>query len=102
MTQTLMHFFKVTTTAELWWVVFGFFAQAMFMMRFLVQWIASERARQSIVPVAFWYFSLLGGVTLLAYAIHRRDPVFMFGQALGLLIYIRNLWLIRVSHAADR
>ena len=102
MTQTLMHFFKVTTTAELGWVIFGFFAQAMFMMRFLVQWIASERARQSIVPVAFWYFSLLGGVTLLAYAIHRRDPVFMFGQALGLVIYARNLWLIRASNAANR
>lgn len=101
MTQTLMHFFKVTTQAELWWVIFGFFAQAMFMMRFLVQWIASERARQSIVPVAFWYFSLIGGVTLLAYAIHRRDPVFMFGQALGLLIYIRNLWLIRASNARN-
>ena len=97
MVLSLMHFFKVTTEAELWWVTFGFFAQAMFMMRFLVQWIASERARRSLVPVAFWYFSLLGGLTLLAYAIHRRDPVFIFGQALGTVIYVRNLWLIHAS-----
>ena len=98
MTQTLMHFFKVTTQAELLWVVFGFFAQAMFMMRFLIQWIASERARASVIPVAFWYFSLLGGLTLLAYALHRRDPVFIFGQALGTVIYLRNLWLIHASN----
>ena len=97
MILSLMHFFKVTTEMELWWVIFGFFAQAMFMMRFVVQWIASERARASVVPVAFWYFSLLGGLTLLAYAIHRRDPVFIFGQALGTVIYVRNLWLIHAS-----
>lgn len=96
---SLMHLFKVTTQAELLWVIFGFVAQAMFMMRFLIQWIASERARQSVVPVAFWYFSLLGGLTLLAYAVHRRDPVFIFGQALGTVIYLRNLWLI---HAASK
>ena len=99
MTLSLMHFFKVTTQAELRWVIFGFPAQSMFMMRFLIQWIASERARRSVVPVAFWYFSLAGGLTLLAYAIHRRDPVFIFGQALGTVIYVRNLWLI---HAARR
>ena len=97
MTEALMHFFKVTTQSELLWVISGFFAQGMFMMRFLVQWIASERARRSVVPVAFWYFSMLGGVTLLAYAIHRRDPVFIFGQALGTVIYARNLWLIHAS-----
>ena len=91
--------FDVHTTGQLLWVLFGMFAQALFMMRFLVQWIASERARQSVVPVAFWYFSLAGGLTLLAYAIHRRDPVFIFGQALGTVIYLRNLWLI---HAAKR
>ena len=99
MTLSLMHFFKVTTQAELLWVIFGFLAQSMFMMRFLIQWIASERARRSVVPVAFWYFSLAGGLTLLAYAIHRRDPVFIFGQALGTVIYVRNLLL---THAARR
>lgn len=76
------------------WIVLGFVAQACFTMRFVVQWIASERARRSVVPVAFWFFSLLGGVLLLVYSIHREDPVFIAGQALGLIIYGRNLWLI--------
>lgn len=81
------------------WVALGFFAQAMFTMRFLVQWIASERAGRSVVPVAFWFFSLGGGLLLLIYAIQRKDPVFIAGQGLGLLIYIRNLMLIRRSGA---
>jgi len=76
------------------WIVLGFVAQACFTMRFVVQWIASERARRSVVPVAFWFFSLLGGVLLLVYAIHREDPVFIAGQGLGLIIYLRNIWLI--------
>ena len=76
------------------WIVLGFVAQAMFMMRFVVQWIASERAGRSIVPVAFWFFSIAGGTLLLIYAIVRKDPVFIAGQALGLLIYFRNLWFI--------
>jgi lipid-A-disaccharide synthase-like uncharacterized protein len=64
-------------------------------MRFLIQWIMSERARRSVMPTAFWYFSLAGGVVLLTYAIYRRDPVFILGQGMGLVIYARNLWLIR-------
>ena len=76
------------------WIVLGLIAQALFMMRFVVQWIASERAKRSVVPVAFWFFSLGGGLLLLVYAIQREDPVFILGQALGLFIYIRNLWLI--------
>ena len=76
------------------WVILGFVAQFLFMMRFIVQWIASERARRSVVPVAFWFFSLGGGVLLLVYAVKRADPVFIAGQALGLLIYLRNLALI--------
>jgi lipid-A-disaccharide synthase-like uncharacterized protein len=76
------------------WVLLGFIAQFAFMMRFLVQWIASERAKRSVVPVAFWFFSLGGGALLLIYAIQRQDPVFIAGQALGLIIYVRNLWLI--------
>ncbi len=68
--------------------------QAFFSMRFLLQWLFSERAKRSIIPVAFWYFSILGGATLLIYAIHRRDPVFIVGQASGLLIYVRNLHMI--------
>lgn len=78
----------------------GFFGQGLFSCRFLVQWIASERRKASIVPVAFWWFSLAGGTVLLAYAIHRRDPVFITGQTTGFLIYARNLWLLRRAPAA--
>ena len=76
------------------WIGIGFLGQFLFMMRFLWQWIQSERQRRSIIPIAFWYFSLAGGMTLFAYAVHRRDPVFITGQSLGLLVYTRNLLLI--------
>jgi len=76
------------------WVVLGFVAQFFFTMRFVVQWIASERARASVIPVAFWFFSIGGGVLLLIYALYRRDPVFIAGQALGLFVYLRNLYFI--------
>src|ERR1700739_4337444 len=76
------------------WVILGFVAQGFFTMRFVVQWIASERARQSGMPVAFWFFSIGGGALLLVYALYRRDPVFIAGQALGLLVYIRNVYFI--------
>lgn len=76
------------------WIAVGFIGQALFSARFIVQWLASERVRRSIVPKAFWYFSLAGGATLLAYAIHKRDPVFIAGQGLGLFVYLRNLYLI--------
>lgn len=76
------------------WTVIGFIGQALFGSRFLVQWIASEMRGESYVPLAFWFLSVAGGATLLAYAIHRRDPVFTAGQGGGLLIYLRNLWLI--------
>jgi lipid-A-disaccharide synthase-like uncharacterized protein len=84
------------------WVVLGFVAQGLFMMRFLVQWVASERAKRSVVPIAFWFFSLGGGALLLIYSIQREDPVFIAGQALGLFIYIRNLWLIANERKAMR
>jgi len=76
------------------WLGIGFLGQALFSMRFLVQWIASERARRSIIPNAFWIFSIAGGTTLLAYAIWRRDPVFIVGQGAGLFIYARNAYFI--------
>src|SRR4030088_122408 len=79
------------------WVVLRFGAQALFTMRLVVQWIASERARKSVIPVAFWFLSIGGGVLLLIYALYRRDPVFIAGQALGLLVYIRNLYFIIVN-----
>ena len=86
------------------WIAIGFLGQALFTARFLVQWVQSERRGRSVTPVAFWYFSVAGGVVLLLYAVHRRDPVFILGQATGLLIYSRNLWLIareRRRAAAD-
>ena len=76
------------------WLAIGFLGQAFFTMRFGLQWFASERAKRSVIPVAFWYFSLLGGATLLLYAVHRQDPVFIVGQAAGVFIYLRNLHLI--------
>ena len=85
---------KAIETATNPWVLFGLGAQFMFMMRFVIQWLASERRQRSHVPVIFWYFSMAGGLMLLTYAIHRRDPVFILGQSLGLLIYMRNLVLI--------
>jgi lipid-A-disaccharide synthase-like uncharacterized protein len=79
------------------WVILGFVAQGFFTMRFAVQWIASERARKSVIPVAFWFFSICGGALLLIYALYRRDPVFIAGQALGLLVYLRNVYFIVVN-----
>ncbi|MCF8480130.1 MAG: lipid-A-disaccharide synthase N-terminal domain-containing protein [Rhodospirillum sp.] len=83
------------------WTAIGFLGQFFFSMRFIIQWLTSEKARKSVMPVAFWYFSILGGATLLAYAIHQEDPVFIFGQGLGLAIYVRNLILIRRENAAQ-
>ncbi|MBU0677776.1 MAG: lipid-A-disaccharide synthase N-terminal domain-containing protein [Verrucomicrobia bacterium] len=82
---------------EMIWVGIGLGGQLCFFSRFLVQWIASERRKESVVPVAFWYFSIIGGIILLFYAIHRKDIVFILGQATGILIYSRNLHLIARS-----
>lgn len=83
-------------------VLFGFAAQFIFMLRFIVQWWASEQAGRSVVPVSFWYLSLVGGVMLLTYAVARRDPVFSLAQALSILIYVRNLVLIHRHASAAR
>ena len=77
------------------WLVIGFLGQACFFSRFLVQWLASERAGRSVVPRAFWYLSIAGGTIVLTYAIWRRDPVFILGQSVGLFVYLRNLILLR-------
>ena len=82
------------------WILLGFFAQGLFSARFLVQWIASERRRKSVVPTAFWYLSLAGSALLLAYAIHQRDPVFILGQSFGSVVYLRNLMLLQ-AHRGD-
>lgn len=86
-------------TTEQVWLAVGLLGQALFSARFLVQWIATERRRRSVVPREFWYLSVAGGLTLLAYAIHRLDPVFILGQGAGLFVYARNLYFI---HRRDR
>ncbi len=82
------------------WLAVGFLGQALFSARFLVQWLKSEREKKSVFPIAFWYFSIAGGLTLLSYAIHKQDPVFIVGQATGLFIYLRNLYFI-IYHRSD-
>jgi len=84
----------MTWTRYTTWYLFGFVAQAIFAARFVVQWIASERKGKSIVPIHFWILSLCGSGMLLVYAIHRRDPVFIVGQAFGSFVYVRNLMLL--------
>lgn len=81
------------------WLVIGFTGQALFTARFVVQWLVSEKKRDSVVPEAFWWLSLLGGLTLLSYASYRQDPVIILGQGMGLVVYVRNLMLV---HKARR
>jgi lipid-A-disaccharide synthase-like uncharacterized protein len=87
-------FFEHCQAAEFWWLLFGAAAQGAFFLRMVVQWLASEREHRSVVPKAFWYLSFAGGAALFVYAVHRREPVFALGQAVGLFIYARNLMLI--------
>lgn len=102
---TLVHWWMNTPTTEIVWICIGLGAQLLFSMRFIVQWIATEKARASIIPENFWYFSFFGGLLLLAYACYREDPVFILGQAAGLLIYTRNIYFIwlgkRVPNSAE-
>jgi len=76
------------------WLIIGFVGQALFGARFIIQWIVSEKKRESTIPLAFWYCSIGGAMVLLTYAIHKQDPVFIVGQSMGSIIYIRNLILI--------
>ncbi len=99
--EWLFEFLDVTSWGNVWWVVMGLAAQAVFAGRFLVQWIASERAGRSYVPVIFWYISIVGGLMLLAYAIWRQDIVFILGQMFGVVVYTRNLMLIHKSRRAE-
>ena len=77
--------------------ILGLLGQACFFSRFLVQWVASEKKKRSVVPTAFWYLSIVGGALVLVYAVWRRDPIFILGQAVGLLVYARNLILIHAK-----
>jgi len=88
-------------TPENIWIAVGFGGQALFGSRFLVQWIATERRRQSVVPTAFWYLSLGGGLVLLSYALSIGDPVFITGQSFGVLVYSRNLWFVHRQQANE-
>ena len=90
---------NVSPHVETLWIIIGFAGQGIFGARMVVQWIVSERAGRSVVPIAFWYMSVAGAVITLAYAIYRLDPVFIVSQAGGLLIYIRNLALLRLDRA---
>ncbi|HKU60756.1 MAG TPA: lipid-A-disaccharide synthase N-terminal domain-containing protein [Gemmatimonadales bacterium] len=83
------------------WLGIGFLGQSTFSLRFLVQWWKSERAGRSVVPTAFWYLSLGGGILLLGYAVYRRDPVFILGQITGVFVYLRNLHLIHRTGGAE-
>ncbi len=79
---------------ETLWIIIGFVGQGLFTMRFVVQWISSERNKKSVIPLAFWYFSLAGGIVLFSYAVYRKDPVFILGQSFGVFVYTRNLYFI--------
>ena len=93
-------YFSGMGSVDVAWLVIGLLGQTMFMMRFVVQWIQSERHQQSVIPVSFWYLSLIGGLTVLAYGLHRAEPVIILGQLPGTLVYTRNLMLIhRGKHA---
>lgn len=81
-------------TNHLLFLSIGFLGQIMFSMRFIIQWIYSERHRKSVIPTAFWYFSVAGSCLLLIYSIYRKDPVFILGQSAGLFIYLRNIYFI--------
>lgn len=98
MRETIWTWLHVQSWTELTWVMIGLTGQLLFTARFLVQWVASEREKRSVIPIAFWYFSLAGGLVLFTYALWRKDPVFILGQSMGLVIYIRNLWLIHAEH----
>ncbi len=95
--HSVMTMFGAGSTSDVIWVTVGLLGQVMFTMRFLVQWMASEKAGRSVVPVAFWYFSIAGSLVVLAYGIHKLDPVIIVGQLPGSVIYSRNLWLIRAE-----
>ncbi len=97
MSRAVLDYLDIASALDAAWLAVGLAAQAMFSARFLIQWITSERRRASVIPPAFWYFSLAGGVLLLAYGVHRGEPVIILGQIFGIVVYARNLWLL---HAA--
>jgi lipid-A-disaccharide synthase-like uncharacterized protein len=99
--HTIMSLLGAKTAADGAWLIVGLAGQLMFTARFIVQWLASEKAGRSVVPVAFWYFSIIGGLIVLAYGIRKLDPVIILGQLPGVVIYSRNLWLIHRATTTD-
>ncbi len=96
------YFYEVFVLKLDWWAWIGLLAQALFTGRFLVQWLASEKAGRSVIPFSFWILSISGGLLLLVYALYRRDPVFILGQSLGVVIYLRNLVFVLRERKAAR
>lgn len=96
----LMRLLLVDSWWGVWLAIFGLAAQAVFMSRMMVQWVATERARRSVVPVAFWWLSILGAIMLLIYGVLREDIVIIAAQAFGFIVYARNLWFIAVERRA--
>jgi lipid-A-disaccharide synthase-like uncharacterized protein len=89
----MMRFFDFSRP-EAWWLMLGFLGQLVFSGRFIVQWVVSEKKKQSVIPIAFWWLSLVGSLLLLAYSIHREDLVFILGQSMGFIVYTRNLQMV--------
>jgi len=96
------YFYDVFVQRLDWWAYIGIIAQALFTGRFVVQWLASEKAGRSVIPFSFWTLSIGGGLLLLVYALYRRDPVFILGQAFGVLIYLRNLTFVLRERREER
>ena len=101
MIQEFLAKLHATSTSDMIWVGIGLLGQLTFAARFIVQWIASERAGRSVIPVAFWFLSLVGGVMLLVYALYRKDPVFIAGQSFGVFVYMRNLTFVIREQKAE-
>lgn len=100
MMHELLSKFGAGSTGDAVWLLVGLLGQLAFTARFIVQWVASERAQASVMPVAFWYLSIIGGLVVLAYGIHKLDLVIILGQLPGVVVYSRNLWLIRKGNRA--
>ena len=98
---SLQHYFTGMPTIDLVWLGIGLAGQCLFMARFIVQWVHSEKLGKSVIPISFWYFSLIGGITVLAYGLHKLDPVIILGQLPGTFVYTRNLMLIRQQHQSE-
>jgi lipid-A-disaccharide synthase-like uncharacterized protein len=94
------YFFGDLSVSQICWIVFGFAGQIMFSLRFITQWLASEKAKQTVIPLSFWVYSIVGSAVLSAYAIHRKDPVFLLGQLPSVFIYFRNIMINRKAAAS--